>query len=220
MAKRVGIDWIDKYHGRAQDTKHRKDNAEGFYNTINAVKVYEWGDDLAWDTDFEQLGAGSPSAGGDVAYADNVDLAFFSGHGNVGLMGFGVTAHDNGIAVPGEMRLGNGSCKYLVCDCCLALAGDAIATWRQAFTGLRALFGFRTEAHDSGDRGRIFAGYLNGNYWLDDAWRWACQETEDSGCQWGYLHVLSPTSSWFDRWGSAVSAIPSPTALCLHSGAC
>jgi hypothetical protein len=220
MPKRVGIDWIDSYHGRAKDTKHRRQNAEGFYNTISAIKVYNWGDDLAWDTDFEQSGAGSPPSGADISYADNVDLAFFSGHGNVGLLGFGVTGHDDGYAVPGEIRLGDGSCKYLVCDCCLSMEGDAIGTWRESFTGLRSLFGFCTEAHDSGDRGRIFADYLNKNYYLDTAWAWACQETESSDCQWGYMHVLSPTSSYSDRWSSTVSKISNPTTLCLHSGAC
>lgn len=220
MPKRVGIDWVDKYHGRAQDTKHRRENAEGFYNAISAVKVYNWGDDSAWDTDFEQSGAGSPSSGSDTLYADNVDMAFFSGHGNVGFMGFGVTTHDNGYADCSEIRLGDGSCKYLVCDCCLTMEGDAIGNWRQIFTGLRALFGFRTEAHDSGDRGRIFANYLNSGNWLDDAWKWACQETESSDCQWGYMHVSAPTSSWIDKWNSTVTTIPNPTSFCLHSGAC
>ncbi|HEX8989619.1 MAG TPA: DUF6345 domain-containing protein [Rhodocyclaceae bacterium] len=217
MPKRVGIDWINNYHGRANDLKNRDNCARGFYNTIAAVKVYEFGDDSAWDTDFEQSGVGSPSSGSDVSYADNVDLAYFAGHG---YLYFGVTGHDNGSASPSEMRLGDHGCRYLVCDSCSALEGDAIARWRNTFTGLRAIFGFHNEAHDEGDRGEIFADYLNGGHYMDNAWKWACQETESSDTEWGYLHVLAPTSSFNDKWNSSVTAIANPTAFCLHTGAC
>jgi hypothetical protein len=217
MPKRVGVDWINNYHGRADDLKNRDNCAGGFYNTIAGVKVYNWGDDLAWDTDFEQSGTGSPSSGSDTVYADNVDLAYFAGHG---YLSFGVTGHDDGSARSSEMRLGNKSCRYLVCDSCSAMEGDALARWRQIFVGLRARFAFRNEAHDEGDRGRIFADYLNRGHYLDDAWKWACQETEGSDTQWGYIHVSAPSSSWTDKWSSSAPAIPSPTQLCLHSGAC
>ena len=30
-----------------------KTQAEGFYNTLSAVRRFNWGDDAAWDVDFE-----------------------------------------------------------------------------------------------------------------------------------------------------------------------
>lgn len=217
MPKRVGVDWVNEYHGRAEGLKNRDNCAEGFYNHINAVKVYDWGDDNAWDTDFEQSGAGTPSSGSDVLYADNVDLAYFAGHG---YLYFGVTGHDDGWADPSEIRLGDRQCKYLVCDSCSALEGDAIGRWRNSFKGLRAMFGFHNEAHDEKDRGKKFAHYLNDDHYMDNAWKWACQETESGDTEWGYLHVLTPSSSYNDKWSTSVSAIPNPTSFCFHTGAC
>ena len=94
----IGIEWVNKFHGRASDLKNNDDNARGFYNTLSGVRRFEYADDLAWDSDFEESGVGSPSAGGDQLYADNVDIVFFSGHGSINGAFFGVTNHDDGEA--------------------------------------------------------------------------------------------------------------------------
>ena len=78
----IGIEWVKKYNGRAADVSNTRAAAEGFYNTLHGVRQFAWGDDLAWDRDFEQQGAGSPMSGSDSSWADNVDIAFFAGHGN------------------------------------------------------------------------------------------------------------------------------------------
>jgi hypothetical protein len=218
MAKRIGVDWVNNYHGRADDLKNNDNNAEGFYNKLSGVKWFDFGDDNAWDTDFEQSGTGTPSAGSDTLYADNVDIVFFSGHGWIY---FGVATHDNGSAAPSEMALGNGICRYLVVDSCEAMSDAGTSRWKPIFKGLRAMFGFKTNTSDSGDRGEKFANYLNGGHWMDDAWKWACQETEDGSCQWGYLHTASPVNSWIDKWTDpSPAAVSNPTLLCFHSGSC
>ena len=65
----------------ASNLTNTKPQAEGFYNTLSATRRFAWGDDLAWDEDFEQKNVGSPAAGTDVTWADDVDMVFFSGHG-------------------------------------------------------------------------------------------------------------------------------------------
>jgi hypothetical protein len=59
----IGIEWVEKYNGLQGDLSNTKEQAEGFYNTLNATRSFNWGDDLAWDQDFEESGRGSPSAG-------------------------------------------------------------------------------------------------------------------------------------------------------------
>jgi hypothetical protein len=218
MAKTIGVDWVNNYHGRADDLKNCDNDAEGFYNKLSGVKTFDWGDDNAWDTDFEQSGVGSPSAGGDTAYADNVTIVYFAGHGWIY---FGVTTHDNGTAGPSEMSLGDKNCRYLALSTCSAMSDAGTARWKPIFKGLRAMFGFKTTIGDSGSRGEKFANYLNAGYWMDTAWELACQETEDGSCEWGYLHVSSPVNSWIDKWTDpTAAAIANPTTLCFHSGSC
>jgi hypothetical protein len=217
MPKRIGVEWVNNYHGRNTDLKNRDKNAEGFINHLSGIKSFDYGDDLAWDTDFEQQGAGNPPEGSDTVHADNVDIVYFSGHG---LISFGVANHDDGWATPREMALGNGRCRYLVIDACDAMSGPATTRWKPVFNGLRAMFGFVTHAYDVPDRGEKFANYLNAGHYMDYAWIWACQETEDSACQWGYIHTLTPANSYFDKWTDpSPAAVPNPT-LHFHSGAC
>ena len=56
----IGIEWVKKYNGLSGDLSNTKAQAEGFYNTLSGVRQFNWGDDNAWDQDFEQSGKGSP----------------------------------------------------------------------------------------------------------------------------------------------------------------
>jgi hypothetical protein len=217
MAKRIGVEWVENYHGRADDLKNSKENTEGFYNKLSGVKVFNWGNDNAWDADFEQQGTGSPATGGDTSWADDVEIVYFQGHGWIY---FGVANHDNGSASPSEMRLGDKKCRYLAIHSCEAMSDAGTSRWQPIFNGLRAMFGFKTTAHNVDDHGNKFAKYLNQGQYMDNAWKWACQETEGSSTEWGYIHTLSPQNSWNDKWtDSTHDAVPSPT-LHFHSGAC
>ena len=61
----IGIECVQKYNGLQGDLSNTKAQAEGFYNTLAGVRAFEWGDNLAWDQDFEQAGQGSPPSGAD-----------------------------------------------------------------------------------------------------------------------------------------------------------
>ena len=43
----IGIEWANQYHGRASNLKNNDDNARGFFNTLQGVKRFDFGDDLA-----------------------------------------------------------------------------------------------------------------------------------------------------------------------------
>ena len=212
----IGIEWANNYHGRAADLKNNDDNAQGFYNTLQGVKRFQFGDDLAWDQDFEESGVGSPSSGSDQIYADDVDIAFFSGHGSMSGGFFGVATHDDGTAGPGELRLGNRDCEWVIFDACEVLAwdgGNVFSRCGGAFAGLHYILGFDTTCGDSGDRGRKFADRLNSGWRVRDAWIQACTETEGSGTQLAYMRADgSGTDTFNDHWWGKGSVSADPTS--------
>ena len=223
----IGIEWVNQYHGRADDLKNNDDNARGFYNTLAGVRRFDYGDDLAWDRDFEQSGVGSPSAGTDVLYADNVDIVFFSGHGSPSGILFGIDTFDDGRARPSELRLGNVECEWVVFDACEVLERDDLKVFDRldpAFAGLHFILGFDTTCHDSGDRGKKFAERLNDGWSIRDAWIRACTETEGSETNYAYLRAdASGTDTFNDHWHGKgfVSSDPTqPTAFFYLRGAC
>ena len=197
-----GIEWVNNYHGRANDLSNNDNNAQGFYNKLNGTKSVEYGDDLAWDQDFEESGAGSPSTGSDSTYADNVDIVFFSGHGSSSGFLFGKSNHDDGKARPAELGLGNKECEWLVVDACQVLdRTDVFNRLRNAFKGLHYILGFHTTCLDVKDRGEKFASKLNDGQRVRNAWINACAETEDSGTECAYLRADSNgTNTFEDHW--------------------
>src|SRR5438105_584832 len=175
----IGIEWVRKYHGLASDLSNTKPQAEGFYTTLSATRQFALGDDLAWDQDFEQKNVGSPSAGTDETWADNVDMVFFSGHGSPGNFLFGVKT-DDANAKPTEIRWGDRNLEWIVLDACNVLEESGVfGRWGwPVFKGLHHILGFHTTTSDEADRGRILAQYLNAGNTVRQAWIKACQDTE------------------------------------------
>ena len=133
----IGIEWVNKYHGRAADLKNCDDDARGFYNTLQGTRQFDYGDDSAWDQDFEESGTGSPATGTDHIYVDDVDIAFFAGHsGPTGAL-FGRADRDNGRARYSEMRLGNRNLERIAFSSCQLLQSSTRTNWQQVFKGLR-----------------------------------------------------------------------------------
>ncbi|HEX9991479.1 MAG TPA: DUF6345 domain-containing protein [Acidimicrobiales bacterium] len=223
---RIGIEWVQQYHGRANDLSNTRAQAEGFYNTLNGVRAFNWGDDLAWDQDFESSGKGSPSAGTDTTWIDDVDIAFFSGHGSSTGLLFGVATSDDGTTRPGDVRWGDGDLEWIAVDACEVLQESGVFDrWGWGvFAGLHVMCGFHTTCADESKRGRYFAQYLNAGWTVRQAWIRAAQDTEPSGTQWAYLRADAPgTDTYEDHWWGAgtVSADPDdPTVLAYARGAC
>lgn len=220
----IGIDWVQKYNGSATDAINTKAAAEGFYNTLHGVRQYAWGDDLAWDTDFEQQGAGSPLAGSDNVWADNVDIAFFAGHANQQGPVFG-TRTDSGQATPSEVRLGDLDLEWVAFHACQVLERAGVFDrWGPSFIGLHFMLGFDTTCHDEANRGRYFADHLNNSWRVRDAWIAAAQETEGSDTQWAYLRADgNGTNTYEDHWHGKgfLSEDPDiPTTYFYLRGAC
>lgn len=224
----IGIEWVNKYHGRASNLSNNDNNARGFYQKLDGVEQFDWGNDNAWDQDFEQSGVGSPSSGTDRLWIDDVDIAFFSGHGaQTGLL-FGVTAHDDGWARNSEMRLGDRDLEWIVFDGCEALDWDGGAVWNRwgwpVFRGLHYILGFHTTCYDRKDRGKKFAKRLNAGWTVREAWIRACVESEGSDVWWAYLRAdADGTNTFDDHWhgkGFVSSDPDAPATLFYLNGRC
>lgn len=214
-----------QYHGLAGNLTNTKPQAEGFYNTLSATRRFQWGDDLAWDRDFEQQGSGSPASGSDTIWADNVDMVFFSGHGSPSGFLFGVKTDDAKVK-PTEVRWGDKDLEWIALDACNVLEANGVfSRWGwPVFKGLHYILGFHTTTGDEPDRGRLLAQYLNNGETMRRAWIKCCQDTEGSDTQWAYLRADAPgTDTYNDHWWGkgSVSADPdSPTVLYYARGAC
>jgi len=225
----IGIEWVNDYHSAFwPDLKNCQEEAERFRSRLNGTPSFSWGNDMAWDQDFEEQGASFwHPTGKDSKWADNVDIVFYSGHGESAGPRFGDTSHDQGQIKHAELRLGNVDLEWAIFDCCFVLedGGDYWKNSWDMFQGLHYMFGFHTKAGDDAARGEVFADYLNSGETMRHAWIKACQDTESSSRQWGYLRASSSgTDTYNEKWFSAgtVSKDPDPNTQTIYylRGAC
>ncbi len=221
----IGIEWVREYNSLQPNLTQTKAQAEGFYNTLSATRRFNWGDDLAWDQDFEQAGVGSPPAGTDTTWVDDVDFVFFSGHGSPEGFYFGRDI-DDAVVKSSEVRWGDRQLEWIALDACDVLARDGVFDrwgW-PVFHGLHLILGFDTTTSDEPDRGRLLAQYLNAGWTVREAWIRACQDTEGDETRWAYLRADSAgTDTYHDHWWGkgSVSADPDePTVLYYSRGTC
>ena len=187
---RVGVEWVGAFHSgdcEQANLDYRDDHANGFFNNMGNhghVKVFDWGNDNAWETDFRH-----PNSGGDsLNWTDNVNFVFFSSHGgnwsDVMRIAF-ATKTGKCLGETDEFRLGAKSLKWLALDCCDAVLntdGSHIGSvWFPPMRGLHMVFGFIGLGHDgyiTGGLGSDFgddAGSAKplSNAWLDRGYSWA-----------------------------------------------
>lgn len=210
MPGEVGIEWVKNYHGNCgPNLTNTQAQAEGFYNEIakppaSAIRKFNYGDDLAWDQDFQDSDV-DPN-GTDHRYIDNVDIAFFSGHGSPNGPCFGRTDRDDGRARPDEVIWGNKNLMWIAFDACRILARPGVfGRWgnRSVFQGLHYILGFASGCNDERDRGRRFAHWLNRKWRVKNAWFKACQETARRDNVAAYLRAAETgTDTYNDHyWG-------------------
>lgn len=190
--KIVGAEWVNDYDypfvPRRSSLQRCHQNAIDFRTILSLSQGsnppgFIYGDDQAWDQDFEQNFANTseiedafaPPAfteGDDDRFAETVDILFFSGHGTQDGLLFGVPGRDNGEAKYDEIMLGQkGKLKWFAADACRVLEdleppneGAAAFRWGSAFRGLRYLLSFHKDCRDVINRGKVFAQYLKGTH--------------------------------------------------------
>lgn len=185
-ASEIGIEWVDDYHSWMwPDLANCQEEAERFQSALNGISSFNWGDDLAWDQDFEEQGASTwHPTGTDTTWADAVDIVFYAGHGESSGPKFGDSSHDSGKVKHSELRLGDMDLEWAIFDACYVLqeGGKYYNNCYDMLKGLHYIFGFHTVVGDDAARGEIFADYLNAGETVRSAWIKASQDTRHFRC--------------------------------------
>jgi hypothetical protein len=165
--------------------------------------AFDWRGASSWESDFKD-----PALGGhDDQYVDNVDAAWYIGHGNSAGFTF-KTNHDDTWITPSDARWGNRDLEWLQLESCEVLrdtngSHDYFARWRQAFAGLHMLNGFHTSAYCvGGGTGGTFASYLfpqkflwwelRPAYRVQSAWASMAVDREPSGVVYRSMGLIRP----------------------------
>ncbi len=211
----IGAEWVNKYHGLGSNLSYCDNDALGFFHKLDGTREFAYGNDRAYDQDFEHQDVGQPPAGTDAKYADRVDIMYFAGHSFPGTLVFGRTDFDDGFAKIEELRLGQKNLKWLVLSSCKFLKYDRKILFRMkpVFSGLHYILGFHTVCSDSKHRGEIFASKLNSKTSIRNAWLQACIETESSDTVCALIHVEeknSESKTYNDHWIGKGYVAPDP----------
>ena len=178
----VGVEWINDFHSDAcsqNQLVYMNTHAEGFQNAMAAhghVKVFDWGDDNAWETDFRNPASGS---GGDALnWSDNVNFCYFADHGgnwsDTMHIAFS-SAHNQCLGSSDTWKLGAKNLKWLVLDVCdgtLDTTGDAVGgVWFGPMQGIHMIFTFvNLTSPWSADEGSDFGGDAGSGQALSNSW--------------------------------------------------
>jgi hypothetical protein len=180
----VGAEWINNFPVPCDQNElsYCDDTSVGFLNGMVSrghTQRFNWGDGNAWEQDFRD-----PAFGGDdTNWVDSVDFAHFSSHGGTSAANIfsGYFGSQNTACTwrSDRARFGNNNLEYLCIDACnsLELTRNLIATWQNAFWGLRMILAFTDVVSDSwwtGGRGYGFGRRAGNNERLTDAWLDEC----------------------------------------------
>jgi Family of unknown function (DUF6345) len=165
-------------------------SSAGFRDVFTGAGVpidFRWNAPNAWERDFRQTGA--PTNGDDGSYVDDVDLAWYTGHGGPGSFTFDNSGHDDGSIVPADGRWGDVDLEWLQLESCKVLASpsaggtNAVDRWGSVFDGLHMLNGFHTNASCGNNSAGTFAAYVLGpsSLKIRQAWAQMANDLEPSG---------------------------------------
>lgn len=185
FAAEIGVEWVNKFHGRQPDLSYSDDMAVGFYNELDRSsswhRDFNWGNDSVWERDFRDRRFG----GDDDVWVDEADFAYFASrgaswgcehHGEFG------TARDRYYYRSSEIRLGDVDLEWLTVDTSesLNVVNDAwYCMWDQSFEGLHLILGHNGNTYDSWwtrKHGERFARYLRFGDPVSRAWLRAISE--------------------------------------------
>ena len=195
-----------------------RDNAQNFVAEMLTVsppwtKVFNWGNEAAWESDWNR---------NDDFYVDAVDFVFYTGHADGN--GWQLSPPDDGDLTVSDVvglpdRWGKQDCEWIVIAACGPLQDDIIGTggsvfrWRPAFDGLHMLLGYGTVSGDNSEEGRTLVQYAKSGRTVKSSWFRAALNTQSSGVWAAALWGASPGADpGYDHiWGQG-SVSPDPVS--------
>lgn len=218
MAGLVGrIDVGSEGTGPCSGLPNTAANVASFNQRMSSAGVavqFSWLDQNAWEDDWKD----PAHSGNDSTWVDNVDMAYWQGHGWPDGFSFaGCSAIDDDAMTRQDARWGNRDAEWISLFTCLVLAGDSGGQawwqrWGPAFDRLHQINSFDTVSYHSSQHGGIYANYLVRRpfLWWNDPMRvrqaWAQASIDDQPPQvvWATMGVISTNGSvdWNDYfWG-------------------
>ncbi len=203
----VGVEWVNDYPGEDLDLLGRDDDALDLYNTVGEQPgwwgIFEWGNASAFEEDFKRFGLG----GDEDDEIDQVDLAYFCGHGTLcdciwdptwgafrRALVFGVE-HDDYYLVPGEggrwsdgtHSWGDADLEWLGFSACETMIDHRY--WANCLNGLHLILGWATISNDifpyrhfdPPTLGWVWAREMLAGRTITQAWFNAAEETHPGG---------------------------------------
>ncbi len=236
--KEVGIEWVEKYHGHGSDLNDSQYNSEGFYDTLYEkgwTRRFNWGDDGAFERDFEKESVG----GWDYWYIDDVDFAWFYGHGNPYAFYFGTDHDGDGINTYRvhytEAEWGDKDLEWIVIIACSILkqSEGGISVFDRwgwpVFKGLHTILGFASTAYDKPfgywpyeRAGRRYVLYMTdeGPRTITQGWVKTTVEWQDDRVWGAYLSTCTNVEDYLPGYGTVYPDEDPPTCLVWRRWQC
>ncbi|MEM2972322.1 MAG: DUF6345 domain-containing protein [Candidatus Bathyarchaeia archaeon] len=235
-SKEVGVEWVNKYskwtwwppgwHKWGLDLSHCDDDARGFAAKLQGspfywTKKFDWGNKWAWEEDFKYRNA--PGGGTDYTWIDNVDFAYFAGHGCPDYILFSYEARNYDYQEfyfsrarwggnEGGSSTETADLEWIVLDACLTLKESSVVSrWQSAFKGLHGILGFHTTCGDTGQQGPTYGNCLavyGNTVW--NAWKQATISVQTSSVWGAYLYARKSGANPSNDTLYPYSASPDP----------
>ncbi|MGH1542443.1 MAG: DUF6345 domain-containing protein [Arenicella sp.] len=164
--------------------------------TSDGVAVqFSWLDANAWEQDWKD-----PSlSGDDQDWVDDVDMAYWQGHGWPSGFSFsGCSSNDDASMTNTDALWGNRNVEWISLFTCLVLKNDSGGQrwwqrWGPAFDRLHQINSFDTVSYHSSQHGGIFANYMLKNNPLNVRQAWSQASIDDQPAQviWATMGVVS-----------------------------
>jgi len=177
----VGVEWVE-YYSYAGNLPATEPDALGLRNQLRAAgwtSRFAWGNSNAWEQDWK--GWYKTGGGKENYYVDNVDLAYFAGHGSSSQLYFGSTVDDRYLTYSDcRLEWGDKDAEWIGLAACNVLADSHRTDWSWCMDGLHLLMGFKTTMADV-PHGLYFGWYLRNGYNMTQAWFRAADALQPQG---------------------------------------
>ncbi|MEA2560541.1 MAG: hypothetical protein QOH06_2045 [Acidobacteriota bacterium] len=156
--------------------------------------AFSWLDANAWEDDWKE-----PSlAGHDSNWVDDVDMAYWQGHGSPeGFSLSGCSSIDDTSVEHADARWGNRDAEWMSLFTCLILAEESGGQrwwqrWGPTFQGLHQINSFHTVSYHSAVHGGIYAEYLKSPQKVVSAWAQTSIDDQPAEVVWASMGVIGP----------------------------
>ena len=177
---------------------HTGTNLDSFNDEFSGRGIpvdFSWLDGNAWERDWKDAAYG----GTDSSWTDDVDMAYWQGHGTpTGFMFDGCSNVNDDFMANTEARWGNKDAEWISLFTCNILKGTSgnkawWQRWGNAFHGLHQINSFATVSNHSSDHGTKYGEYLlrNNPKTVKNAWAWASIDDQPSTVKFASMGPVS-----------------------------